>query len=791
MIGSLVKSELVATLRTLALSLWILTAGCGGSTPDPRPMPGPPKLSAKQVGKAFYVTEHPKGGALPQDETGALAQPKITDDFRLPVTTNDWWTSLIWQWDKDNPYSEPMYAHPLAMQAEAGGLGLSYPTKLVTDHMRYMYLHDQDLLVGIQNLRSADTKVASYSDWGVTAHWSGRGRSMRATFAHGLPFTYFTREGSDAAQVRIPQTKELKIWSNAGGVAGLTVRAEGEDHHYGLFGPTASEWSVEGKALTNSLDGKDYWSVAVLPNADAETLELFRRHAYAFVTDTRVSWTYNEEAATVRTRFEFVSEQKESAEGMRPHPILALYRHQWVNCNAPYLADTYHSPRGKMKLLSAAAFTTEVRWHGVLPIMPHVVGDEGVLPDDDFEAGRLERYVDEVYQAEELFPKGLTPVPMRDTYWIGKSLGKHSGVLQIADQIGRHAARDHLIQALKNELQDWFDGRAPHHFYYNELWKTLIGYPDSYMSSGQMNDHHFHYAYFIMSAAIIARFDPVWAEQWGDFIDLLIADPANWDRQDTRFPFLRQMDPYAGHSWANGPSLFKEGNNQEASSEDTNFSTALILWGAMTGKKHIRDLGIFLHANQVEAIKQYWFDVDGAVIPEAFDKVTLAMVWGAGGWYNTWFDEDPNVLHGINYLPLSGGSLYHGRWPQYVKKNFSALHKVNKGEIWTWRDLIIMYRALAEPEAAVKMFEADPHYRPEFGNTRATIMHWVYNLRALGSVDTEVTADIATFSVFMKDGRRTYVAFNPERDEKTVTFSDGKQFKVPAGKTRSVVAPAP
>ena len=113
--------------------------------------------------------------------------------------------------------------------------------------------------------------------------------------------------------------------------------------------------------------------------------------------------------------------------------------------------------------------------------------------------------------------------------------------------------------------------------------------------------------------ATAARHDPAWAKRWAPFIELLLRDPANWDRTDSRFPFLRYMDVYAGHSWANGPALFAEGNNQEASSEDTNFSAAAILWGSAIGDSTIRDMGIFLYTQQVQAIEQYWFDVDDAV----------------------------------------------------------------------------------------------------------------------------------------------------------------------------------
>jgi hypothetical protein len=51
-------------------------------------------------------------------------------------------------------------------------------------------------------------------------------------------------------------------------------------------------------------------------------------------------------------------------------------------------------------------------------------------------------------------------------------------------------------------------------------------------------------------------------------------------------------------------------------------------------------------------------------------------------------------------------------------------------------------------------------------------------LAFLGNVDSQVTADIPTYAVFKKNGKRTYVAYNPGTSPITVTFSDGFRFPV-------------
>ncbi|WP_435157560.1 glycosyl hydrolase [Haladaptatus sp. DFWS20] len=77
---------------------------------------------------------------------------------------------------------------------------------------------------------------------------------------------------------------------------------------------------------------------------------------------------------------------------------------------------------------------------------------------------------------------------------------------------------------------------------------------DNNCSDANINDHHFHYGYYVRGAAEVARKDPTWAQDsnWGGMVNLLIRDFANPDRSNSMFPFLRHFSPYEGHSWADG-----------------------------------------------------------------------------------------------------------------------------------------------------------------------------------------------------------------------------------------------
>ncbi len=747
-----------------ALTALVLTSSImlSNTTLSPRPAAAAPIA----VGAGSYNTTLPPGGKVPSNSDGVAVSPKKTANVSGPMPTNKWWSSLGWQRYAGNPYSENMYGHPLAFRAKAGGLGVSYPTNPVISSgnpsylQEYHYSYAEDLMLGVAGLNAPDARVDGFSDWTVTAAWSDGTRSLKATFGHGLPFVYATRSGGNAL---IVFNGAPTIWSNGGNVLGVTVNG----HHYGIFAPSGATWTLSGTTLQSTLAGKSYFSVAVLPDNTATTLNFYKNHAYAFVTSTAASWSYAEASARLTTTYNVTTSVQE---GTETRPLLALYRHQWLNTSNALTSYTYVSPRGTLKVLQGSSFSTDMTFNGVLPALP----DKG-----SYNRTTLYNYVNEVYAAGNFLPNGT------GTYWTGKALGRLAALVRIAEQVGHTAARDAFLSALKSKLQDWFqapDGKTSNLFYYNNTWGTLIGYPAEYGSDTELNDHHFHYAYYIMAAATIAQYDATWASDtnWGGMVKLLIKDAANWESTETRFPRLRNYDPYAGHGWASGHGGFGAGNNQESSSESINFSTSLVLWGAATGNKTIRDLGIYLYTNEVNAIEQYWFDVNDAVFPTGFNRSTLGILWGDGGAYATWWTANPEEIHGINFLPITGGSLYLGRNPGYIATNYNDMRTNNGGDETEWRDIIWSHYALYDAATTVTKFNNNAAYAPEAGESKAHTYHWIHNLNAMGQLDKTITANVPTYAVFNKGGTRTYVAYNPGSAAITVTFSNGVTLSVPA-----------
>ncbi|MDZ5443353.1 glycosyl hydrolase [Micromonospora sp. 4G57] len=731
---------------------------------------------AGTVGAGSFTETRPPGTALPKGCGEISTNPRLFVTADAPtgaIPTNDWWSSLLWK--RNNcATSENLHAHPLAYHAETNGLGLSYTTTpaisgTATGVGEYHFPYTEDIRVGVAGLGAPVVKAADWTDWTVTADWTDGARTMRATIGHGLPFSYYRITGGNA---QITAAAAPTVWANSGAMIGFTVRG----HDYVAYAPTGASWTVAGTGISSTLGGKGYFSVAVLPGgADKAALAAeYGRYAHAHVTGTRMTYAYDPATGTVRTTYAFTTTPRE---GTETRTVVSLYPHQWRSlAGGTPITPTYVSPRGAMRTLTGvSSFTTSMRYTGVLPEVP-AVGDS---------SGADLTTVTNHLNAELANPEGVSG---QDTYWAGKGLGRAARIAEIADQLGLTTVRNAAVNAMKTRLTNWLtagSGETGQLFYYDRNWGTLIGYPASYLSDEDLNDHHFHYGYFVAAAATVAKFDPAWAAdaQYGGMVDLLIRDANNYDRADARFPYLRDFDIYAGHDWASGHAAFFAGNNQESSSEGMNFANALIQWGQATGDTAVRDAGVYIWTTQSAAISEYWFDVRDANFPSAFGHRTVGMVWGDGASYSTWFSADPEMIQGINMLPITGGHFYLGDDPAYVTANYNELVTNNGGPPTVWQDVIWEFLALGDGDRALSNFRANSTFTSEEGESKAHTFHWIRNLAALGTVDTTVTASHPLAKVFAKGGARTYVASNITAAPLTVTFSDGTKLVVPAGKT--------
>ena len=708
--------------------------------------------SSRQAGFSNTV---PAGGQTPP------AAIYKTDSYKGPMQTNDWWSSVAWV-----QYSEVMYPHPFSVKFTASGLEVDYPHKVVYPQtygeVDMATDHNAAFTVGAGDFSPQDARVDKATDWGVDVVMANGTRKITTTVLHGSPYIYFTY---DNLKPKIVMKGAAEVFKDDGNSLGVKINGR----YYGFFAPAGSTWSGAG---TGSFEctlpaGRNYLTVAVLP--DFSAFSFFRERAYAFVEDTKVSWRYDKATSKVTSTFTYTTTAKE---GNNRDTIMALYPHQWrFNSSISPTAWTYTSSRGNMKVISGTSFQVTTTYQGILPWFP----DTG-----SYDRTALYGLVNNALQEGV----GSPPKYSADTYWGGKYMGKLANLLPIAEQMNHSAAASEFKAIIRTALEDWLSfssGEAGNYFYHDSNWGTYIGYKASYGSDTELNDHHFHYGYWVYAAAQLALRDKSWASIWAPQVEKLISDYANGDRSSELTPFLRNFDPYAGHSWASGHAKFFHGNNQESSSEAINSYAALILWGEATGGTALRDLGIYLYSTEVRAVQNYWFDIYGDVFDEQYPSIEASMVWGGKIVHTTWWTDDPIQVHGINCLPLCAHSLYLGYDREYPRKNYDAMmneYALRGSAPQIWKDVMAMFLAFSNPETALNFWNVTT--TPEDGESVAHTYHFIHSLKALGCVDTSVTADTPLYAVFNKNGLRTYVAYNAGDSAAEVSFSDSHHMTVAA-----------
>ena len=732
------------------------------------------------LGLGRYYTA-PMPGTQPAAEAPA-ARLRTPDIAGSPAPTNQWYSAVMFEQGE-----VPLYVQPLTIRATRAGIELGVPTKRVVaaagTHSEVRYTHEAALEIAPLAFTPRDARLAGYSDWLARIRLGADGgAALTTTVLHGSPFAYFECTHGDVA---------IRVHGAAGGLAppaGADPRVLVLDvagRAYALFAPSGGRWQTTGPGgfVLHLAPRARYFSVAALPDRDPATVADFLKFAYAFPVETRTRWRYDERTSRVTSDYQVLTVARE---GNNRRTFLGLYPHHWASATAwagsstrPAVRYEYQTVRGRIRLIEGNGFTIEHVFHGIVPRWP------GLVPEDHARLAPL-------LAADGASLAATAALPGEGPYWTGKSLGANAQLLEIATAEQEPALAAEFLKRLELRMQAWFRGSPSGYFLRDDTLGTLAGLPEEYHSLSNMNDHHFHYGYWLMAAAHVALHDPVWADRahWGGMVAALVADIATGERGRADYPFLRNVDLYESHSWASGTGALTDGNNQESSSEAVNAWAALVLWGEATGDRRLRDLGIFLYTNEIAALEAYWFDLDRTVLASDFGRPFASLVFGGKYVYGTWWTDEPRQILGINLLPFTPASTYLAADPAFAERALAALpgmrarylaHDRNDGtppDIW--QDLLACYQALIDPERALAAWSRDA--RVEFGESRAHTLYWMLSLRELGRPDFSVTADTALYAVFRDaHGTRTYLAYNAGTAPRRVSFSSGVTLVVPPG----------
>ncbi|MFC0216591.1 discoidin domain-containing protein [Paenibacillus chartarius] len=729
------------------------------------PIPSIPPTSAVPVGQGSYDTN---------DLT--IPQPKYpkyrADSLHAPLPSNDWWQSIM-----INRLGDGIVTLPLKSKYTQQGLGVLTPGAgfVSTDGKTQAATGPSDLFLMANNINTSNmsNRITAYGDWSADAVLSdGTTDKMKTTFVKGSPYLFNQFSDPMSPEVYIPGTvryfddNNTTLLTTDGAVVnadhiGLEITTTDAaptpapvTRTYGLFAPAGTTFQKVGSKLKIKLGGGlTYLSLAAMPAA--ANLNYFYQHAYAYVTDTKVSYNFNETTSNVTTTFNVATSLKRA--GFANTTLMAQLPHQWKITTTPLTALAYPSIRGVLKLTEGNSFTTVDKFYGIVPQFTEP-GDAG------YSRQSLLQYL------ALLDADTATNLMQTDAYWQGKRLHPLAMGALIADQIGDANYKSLFLGRMKTILSDWYtytSGEPNYYFSYNSDWGTMIYKDSGFGANSGITDHHFTYGYYVFASAILATYDQDFKDKYGGMVEHLIRDYANPSRTDTMFPFFRNFDPYEGHSWAGGYGDNNDGNNQEAAGEALFGWVGQYMWSMLTGNQAYRDASIFGFTTELKAVEEYWFNYDQDNWLPAYTHKSVGQVYGSSNFFGTFFNGNPVYVYGIHWLPTAEYLTSYGFDKAKAAALYNGFVTDNGGPETDWYHIVWPIQSLNDPQAVLNKWNPSIMQQNEVFNT-----YWfIHNMATLGQRTKDIWASGWSSATVYKNGAGySALVWNPTSAPVTVTF---------------------
>ncbi|KAH7061535.1 endo-1,3-beta-glucanase [Macrophomina phaseolina] len=308
-------------------------------------------------------------------------------------------------------------------------------------------------------------------------------------------------------------------------------------------------------------------------------------------------------------------------------------------------------------------------------------------------------------------------------YFSGKALAKFAAVVYAANDLGGSAElAAEGLKKLKAAFAVFVDNRQPNPLVYDEVWGGVVsnaGYADANADFGNSyyNDHHFHYGYFIYTAAVIGYLDPTWLaagtnKAWTNMLARDFASPV----QSSHYPSSRSFDWFHGHSWAKGLFSSGDGKDQESSSEDAFASYALKMWGKVTGDAAMEARGALMLAIQARSFQSYFLmTCDNTIQPREIinNKVSGVLFENKVDWA-TYFGDKWYYKEGIHMIPVHVPSALI-RTAEFVAEEYDTYmsgRRIDEAE-GGWRGILQANLALVDAKEAYDYF-ASANFSTEY-----------------------------------------------------------------------------
>ena len=581
----------------------------------------------------------------------------------MPIASNQWYSNIYAQFP-----TEPLYTLPAAFQLSPQGVGVSLPNVTKTANTIFApYI--MDVTFGFSNPLQKPS-LERISDWSIQLSMATKQQEkLQFTLAHGVPFTVFHVSASQfqltcgvPCAVYLNNTTPLSPNSQAT-VSAISLVIRGHTYilvfdsaHLIQFSGTSLTMSGVTRAFLGILDTRDHYG-------------LFNKIATTEILDTVATPAID--GNQLKTTYKFTTSGAV--------PLITLYPHQSSSLAAALpVLGTYATIRGNLSLVQTNSFTT------ILPLALPATGFPALTTVPSDLTSTLISDCNTFIQ---------TGPPGSKDYFLGVWFGRGSNLLLLAHSLGLHRQEQQLLQYLELQFT-----QSMTYFSYDPTKTSVIAkYPE--FGNENLNDHHFHYGYYIRTAAVLAQLDPAFVSQVQTPVNQMVADIANSDRQSVQFPYLRTFDMYEGHSWADGFAKFADGNDQESTSEAIQAWYSLYLWSQVTNNTSLRSTALYLYTTEIQSAKEYWFGLNG-LYTAPYRHAIASIIWGGKVDFATWFSNNPNEIYGIQLLPFTPGSSYLGHLPD-IAPYFADLQAQGGGSNGDWGDLLLMWKSYYYPSQAL------------------------------------------------------------------------------------------
>lgn len=758
------------------------------------------------AGKGSYASSPPLGRMMDNkrgvdlvDEVEKRQLYLVKDDGR-PIPSNKWFQNLLFK-----EFGTGLWAMPHKVDATKEGIEIFLPNSFSGDGVRS--IAESPLVITGRDFKPVDSRAKSWSDWTVSFRsFESDTRFMDVTLGEGMPEVWCEFTGVQPLIALGGQQGKGSRGKNAaqffgldGGGVSLPVTGDAlgithEGRAFGVFAPDGTKFEQTDAGIAVTFAGKATFLV-VCPMPSEKEIALFHQHAFAVPRDTQLSWNYDRGAGTITTTWKIITEPLKAGAGK--DVLQGFLPHHWRENTAPLKLDgpSYTTIRGALKCGSGDTFTLTYPFNGIVPNYPAPAAKS-------FDAARV----------HELLAKHFvdSKTPLRgDTYWGGKSLVRYAQAALIAQQT-KDTSFDAIVGKLRESLENWFTftpGEKDQYFAYYPHRKGLVGFPVAY-GSQHFTDTHFHQGYFVNAAAMLAQLQSEFAAQFGEMAKLIAKNYANYDRSDTRFPRFRTFDLWRGHSFADGNG-FPDGNNQESTGEAVNSWAGMILLGEALGDADLSAAGVMGYSFETRANVEYWFDPHGDVFPKSYAHRACGMIWCNSIVWGTWFTASPAWIYGIQWLPTAPHMAFYDRDTGFIAKTHAdamrelaafeekeaakkpggvkkdASIKSLGGELASYHLGFLMHSDAPAVVAELDKLWAEADDKVAHNEWMANVYFEASALAELGRVDWTCHTDSPTAMVYVKDGNRTLVAWNPGgADREVQVFAGGKRagsYKVGRG----------